>query len=316
MNFICPNDIVNNYEIISKLGKGAYGEIFSVKNNDTNNIEVFKVLRKEKRFEQSQINEINILKKITDSHNKNCDSKIEFVSLFIDDFFFKNYHIIVQKKYSHNLYQEYIKRKIHSENIKRIIFDILRGLHFLKYNKIIHGDIKPENILFVDDTSYKVVICDFSLSLDLTTCTENDKKNFNLQSIWYRAPEILFKNEFDYSIDLWSVGCIAYELYFDSPLFSTRTETDLFSKIYCFLGIPKMDIIKSSSITRSLFNLNYELTYEIDSKIINKMSNHKDNLHMRCNSLTLKTLMLGILTWDPKDRISLESCLKLFKKLK
>jgi serine/threonine protein kinase len=312
MNFIYPKEIVKNYEIISKLGKGVYGEIFSVKNNDTNSLDVFKVLRNDKKFEHSQINEINILKKITESYKKTNDSKIEFVSLFIDDFFFKNHHIIVQKKYSQNLYQEYNKRKFLPEIIKKIIFDILRGLQFLKFNKIIHGDIKPENILFFDDTSYRVVICDFSLSLDLTS-ENNDKKNFNIQSIWYRAPEILFRNEFDYSIDLWSLGCIAYELYFIRPLFSTKTESDLFSKMICFLGLPKTEIIKSSNITRSLFNLNYELTYEINSNIVDKMKIHRDNMNIHCKSATLKKLMLGIFTWDPNDRKSIESCLKLFK---
>ena len=313
MNLIHPKDFINNYQIIDELGKGSYGQIFSVRNTLNNNLEVFKVLRTETKFKEARENEINIMKNLTISHNKNCNNKREYVSLFIDYFFSNNHHIIVQKKYSHNLYQEYTKKKISVLNIKKIVYDVLMGLHFLRVNKIIHADIKPENILFLDDSTYRSIICDFSLSIDLTRCSNDDKNKYNLQSIWYRAPEILFKNDFDYSIDLWSLGCIIYELYFESPLFSTKTESDLFSKMYCFLGLPKIDIIKSSKITRSLFNLNYELTYEIDEVIENKMRIHKKNVNMHCNSNTLKLLMLGILTWDPKDRMSLDNCLNMFK---
>lgn len=313
MNLIRPKDYINNYEVIASLGKGSYGEIFSVRNQTNNNIEVFKVLRNEPRFEDSQLNEINILKKLTKSHNKNCDNKREYVSLFINNFFYNDTNIIVQKKYSHNLYQEYTKRKIPVESVKRIIYDILTGLHFLRFNKIIHADIKPENILFLDDKSYKSIICDFSLSIDLSTQFDQDKDQYILQSIWYRAPEIIFRNDYDYNIDLWSLGCIAYEIYFSTPLFSTKSESDLFSKIYCLLGTPSVDIIKSSHMSRKLFNLNYELTYQISPIIENKMKIHQRNLHMHCNSNTLKTLMIGILNWDPKDRMSLDNCINLFK---
>ena len=82
--------------------------------------------------------------------------------------------------------------------------------------------------------------------------------------------------------------------------------------MYCFLGMPKKEVIKSSHISRSLFNLNYDLTYEIHKDTVNKMKSHVNNLHFHCNSSTIKTLILGILTWDPKDRMSIDSCLKLF----
>ena len=147
MNLIRPKDYINNYEVIASLGKGSYGEIFSVKNETNNNVEVFKVLRNEPKFEESQINEINILKKLTKSHNKSSENKREYISLFINDFFYNNFSIIVQKKFSHNLYQEYTKRKIPVESVKRIIYDILM-VYIFRFNKIIHADIKPENILF------------------------------------------------------------------------------------------------------------------------------------------------------------------------
>ena len=43
------------------------------------------------------------------------------------------------------------------------------------------------------------------------------------------------------------------------------------------------------------------------------MKIHQRNLYMHCNSNTLKTLMIGILNWDPKDRMSLDNCINLFK---
>jgi len=313
-NTITPQTKIRHYEVMQKIGKGSYGEIFSVKNTLNNNIDIFKVLRSENKFVKSHLNEIAILNKLKKCHEENYKDKREYISLIIDNFFYQRNYIIIMKKYHSNLYQEYKSYGGFSENqVIKITCDLLRGLQFLRLNKIIHGDLKPENILFMNDSSFRVVICDFSLSIDYDICDKEDMNNYNLQSIWYRAPEILFYLPFDYNIDLWSLGCIIYEIYFMRPLFSCKTDDELFDKIYSFLGKPCNEIIRSSKIGRKLFNLNYELTYNINNTIIEKMNIYYGNIRNRCLSNEIKTLMLSLLTWDPKDRPSLETCLQMFK---
>lgn len=313
-NTISPQTKIWHYVVLQKIGKGSYGDIFSVKNTLNNNLEVFKVLRPENKFVKSQLNEIAILNKLKICQETNYKDKREYISLIIDKFFYERNYIIIMKKYQRNLYQEYKAYGGFSANqVIKISCDLLRGLQFLRLNKIIHGDLKPENILFMNDSSFRVVICDFSLSIDYDIGDEDDMNNYNLQSIWYRAPEILFYLPFDYNIDLWSLGCIIYEIYFMRPLFSCKTDEELFDKMYIFLGKPCNQFIVSSKVGRKLFNLNYELTYNINNIVIDKMIIHNENISERCLSNEIKTLMLSLLTWEPKDRPSLETCLKMLK---
>lgn len=313
-NTISPQTKIRNYVVLQKIGKGSYGDIFSVKNTLNNNLEVFKVLRPENKFVKSHLNEIAILNKLKKCHEINYKDKREYISLIIDNFFNKRNYIIVMKKYQRNLYEEYKAYGGFSDNqVIKISYDLLRGLKFLRFNKIIHGDLKPENILFMNDSSLRVVICDFSLSIDYDNYDNEDMNNYNLQSIWYRAPEILFYLQFDYNIDLWSLGCIIYEMYFIRPLFSCKTDEELFDKIYSFLGKPSNEFIKSSKVGRKIFNLNYDLTYSINNIVIDKMNIHNENIRNMCLSNELKSLMLSLLTWEPKDRPSLETCLQMLK---
>ena len=306
-----PNTTIRNYELISKIGEGTYGKIYSVNNLNTNKVQVLKILKNDSSFLKSNLNEISILKKIYEYHEKNYKDKNEYVSIILDNFFYKAHNIIVLKKYSKNLHEEQKSNNFSGKQIRKIAFDILKGLDFLKKNKIIHGDLKPENILFYDDKTYNVIICDFSLSIDNEI---NPKKiNHNLQSIWYRSPEVMLKLDYDYNIDMWSLGCILFELYFSKSLFSCKTNKQLFIKIYSMLGPPSKDIINSNTYTKSYFNLNYEPVMEIDSEIYNKMTKYLYNIKVNCNCSIIRNIIFGSLTWNSDSRISIEECLNLFK---
>ena len=166
-NNISPQTKIRHYVVLQKIGKGSYGDIFSVKNTLNDNLEVFKVLRPENKFVKSHLNEIAILNKLKKCHETNYKDKREYISLIIDKFFYERNYIIIMKKYQKNLYQEYkAYGGVSANKVIKISCDLLRGLQFLRLNKIIHGDLKPENILFMNDSSFRVVICDFSLSID------------------------------------------------------------------------------------------------------------------------------------------------------
>ncbi len=79
-------------------------------------------------------------------------------------------------------------------------------LNFLHSTGILHCDIKPENILFDIDRK-RVKIIDFG-----NATFYNDLNFTYIQTRPYRAPELIFGNKYDYSIDIWSLGCLIYEL--------------------------------------------------------------------------------------------------------
>ena len=91
----------------------------------------------------------------------------------------------------------------------------------MKYNKVIHCDMKPENIIFTDEKYRNVKIIDFGAS-----CQDYSSGFFYVQSRYYRAPEIVLGNKYDTAVDMWSLGCTAIELFIKTPIFPGRYDYD------------------------------------------------------------------------------------------
>ena len=112
----------------------------------------------------------------------------------------------------------FLPKKIISEITKKI----LEGLKYLHENKIIHRDLKPENILMSFDAN-SVKIGDFGISLWIKESQSNIKnkilnytRDFMKRSVAgtgiYMAPEVLLGNPYGYDCDIWSLGCIVFEM--------------------------------------------------------------------------------------------------------
>jgi glycogen synthase kinase 3 beta len=115
------------------------------------------------------------------------------------------------------------------------IFNGLRNMHSLG---ISHRDLKPENILLKDE---EVRICDLGSSkiLDMSITRMNTPY---VVSRYYRAPElILASNKYDLSIDIWSTGCIIFELLTRTPMFPGETEGLQVVEMQQILGPPSKE---------------------------------------------------------------------------
>lgn len=120
-----------------------------------------------------------------------------------------------------------------AEKIKDLMWQILCGVDFLHSHRIVHRDIKPQNILLSNDGTLKLAdfglarIYDFNALLTSTVVT-----------LWYRAPEVLLGTTYATPVDMWSVGCIFAELFTRKPLFPGQYEVDQLAKIFEMLGTP------------------------------------------------------------------------------
>lgn len=108
---------------------------------------------------------------------------------------------------------------------------LLDALTVLKEARLIHCDLKPENILLKSLQSPQIKVIDFG-----SACHERQTVYTYIQSRFYRSPEVLLGMSYTASIDMWSLGCIAVELFLGLPLFPGTSEYNQLSRIIDMLG--------------------------------------------------------------------------------
>ena len=146
---------------------------------------------------------------------------------FISTWANKRHLYIVTEVLGPNLYDAVIKEKkmLPMRELQSITKDIIKCLRLLKTLGVIHCDLKPENILFRTETSKTVKVIDFGSSTFI-----DDSDYDYLQTRPYRAPEISFGCKFDFTADIWSLGCILYELAASRVLFNYTTVQENLAK--------------------------------------------------------------------------------------
>ncbi len=122
--------------------------------------------------------------------------------------------------------------------IKVFTKQILCALNSMKRRNIIHCDLKPENILLVSPESTAIKVIDLG-----TACYENKIVWTYIQSRYYRAPEVMLGIPYTSAIDMWSLGCVVYELYKGKPLFAGENEVEQMALIIQHRGVPPSHVL-------------------------------------------------------------------------
>ena len=146
---------------------------------------------------------------------------------------------IVTEVLGPNLYDAVIKEKksLPMRELQSITKDIVKCLKLLKNLGVIHCDLKPENILFRTETSKSVKVIDFGSSTFI-----DDSDYDYLQTRPYRAPEISFGCKFDFTADIWSLGCILYELAASRVLFNYSVVQENLAKAFAINKYYSVDL--------------------------------------------------------------------------
>lgn len=276
-NNICINLNNNYYKFKKYLGQGVYSLVFEIENINENKSYAIKIFNYNYSIKFVK-KEINFLQKLND------------YEYFINIKDFKHdenkFQCVVMEKMKYNLFQLLIGNEKNYIPIKLIFHFmkmLLNCLKTMKQNNIIHTDLKPENIMInsydinqILNENLPIKIIDFSLSIDKK---KNDYDLITyLQSRYYRSIETCMRHEYSYSMDLWSVGCILFEMYTKFPLFSSQNEFEHIVNITNAFGLPSTSMIESFKLYFKYLKEKKFRTgkFDIYNKIIDYFQNYND----------------------------------------
>lgn len=166
----------------------------------------------------------------------------------------------VLKKYGKNV-------GLHIKAVRSYTQQLFLALKLLKKTGILHGDIKPDNIL-VNENNLVLKLCDFGSASHIS---DNEITPY-LVSRFYRAPEIILGMQYDYSIDTWSTACTIYELYTGKILFSGKSNNQMLKFFMDLKGKIPNKIIRKGQFRELHFDQNCNFLYQEIDKITEKVS--------------------------------------------
>lgn len=220
----------SKFEIIKKLGEGAFGVVYLAKDR-LREVKVALKFVKDldgKGIPPSSLREISVLRSLCHPH----------IVHLID----VNYEVSPKSLYlvfehcNYDLRCHLREHVLPMSDIKRFLRQILDALAFTHANRIFHRDLKPGNILVSAD-GQNIKLADFGMAREYQLPLRTYTREFGTR--WYCAPEILLGTmHYSAAVDIWSVGTIMVELATRRPFAPGDSEIDQLFKIFQILGTP------------------------------------------------------------------------------
>ena len=235
---INKGDITQFYEVIKKIGEGAYGKIYKVKNKQSGDIRAMKQITKSKIPDINKFQtEIKILS-LVDHPNI-----VRLFEVIEDD---KYFNLLQELCTGGELYKKSQTSQLKEKEIAKIFNQIMSAVAYCHEKGIVHRDLKLENILFASeepDSPIKLIDFGFSVIFDKNENNKekatdgSDFKRLGLRrmkskvgTLYYISPEII-KGNYDEKCDIWACGVILYILICGYPPFSGNTDKEVYNLI-------------------------------------------------------------------------------------
>uniref|UniRef100_A0A5F8GL00 Cyclin dependent kinase 18 n=1 Tax=Monodelphis domestica TaxID=13616 RepID=A0A5F8GL00_MONDO len=215
---------LETYVKLDKLGEGTYATVFKGRSKLTENLVALKEIRleHEEGAPCTAIREVSLLKNLKHAN---------IVTL----------HDLIHTERSLTLVFEYLDSDLKHyldhcgnlmsmHNVKVFMFQLLRGLSYCHRRKILHRDLKPQNLLINEKGEGRLGL---ARAKSVPTKTYSNE----VVTLWYRPPDVLLgSTEYSTPIDMWGVGCIHYEMATGRPMFPGSTVKEELHLIFRLLG--------------------------------------------------------------------------------
>ena len=207
----------SDFKFIKKLGYGQFGNIYKAREKRRGYLVAIKSISKEKirkyKMEKSLIKEIKI---------QYCLDHPNILPLY--GFFHDEKHIYLIMEYAeHGQLFDWLKKQPEGRTTEKrasgIIRQILEAFAYMQEKKVIHRDLKLENVLRFGET---VKVADFGWSV-----IANEKRQTYCGTLDYISPEMFGQGQYDEKIDNWAIGILTYELLVGHPPFGQDNKTQI-----------------------------------------------------------------------------------------
>lgn len=212
----------DNYEIVRKIGRGKYSDVFEGVNIVNDEKCVIKILKPVKKKKIKR--EIKILQNLSGGVNV-----IQLLDVVKDS---QTPSLIFE--YVNNIDFKILYPTFNDFDIRYYIYEVLKALDFCHSRGIMHRDVKPHNIM-IDHDKRQLRLIDWGLAEFYKPGTEY---NVRVASRYFKGPELLVDFQlYDYSLDMWSLGCMFASMIFKKePFFHGHDNYDQLVKIAKVLG--------------------------------------------------------------------------------
>ncbi|KAM6317691.1 cyclin-dependent kinase 3 [Podargus strigoides] len=219
------------FQKVEKIGEGTYGVVYKALNKHTGQLVALKKIHLDSETEgvpSTAIREISLLKELKHPNIVRLLDVIHSQKKLYLVFEYLNQDL---KKYM-DLCRT---GELSSSLVKNYLFQLLQGVSFCHAHRVIHRDLKPQNLLI--NEAGQIKLADFGLAR--TFGVPQRTYTHEVVTLWYRAPEILLGCKYySTAVDIWSVGCIFGEMVTMKALFPGDSEIDQLFQIFRTLGTP------------------------------------------------------------------------------
>lgn len=249
----------DRYRVVSELaGKGVFSSVARCVDTQDNTPVAIKIIRNHEIMVRAAEKEIGILKRLNDGDTEN---KRHIVHL-INRFEYRGHLCMVFPWFWGNLRSAL---KLHGKGrgglglayVISYARQLFIALRHMARNKVMHADLKPDNVLVNDDFT-KITVCDLGSASDVM---ENEITAY-LVSRFYRAPEIILGLRYDCKIDVWSAATTIYEVATGDVLFPGRNNNHMLKLIMEVKGKVPSKLIRAGLLGSQHFDDNLDFIYQ------------------------------------------------------
>ena len=292
--------MMNDFQIISKLGEGAYSTVFKVKRSvdgKTYALKKVKILNLSDKEKENALNEVRILASVKSNY------VVSYKEAFFDE---KDRTLCIVMEFADNgdLYQKIVEHKkkamfFEESEIWKVFIQLVKGLKALHDLKILHRDLKSANVFLYSNGDAKIG------DLNVSKVTRTGIGHTQTGTPYYASPEVWQDNPYNNKSDIWSLGCVLYEMITLKPPFRAQDMEGLYKRVLRgqYSKIPDRFSNDLFQIVQFLLQVNPKLRPNcdqiLDHPIIQKrigyfdsLSKDKDNININepSNKALLKTI--------------------------